>query len=63
MLDNVESLDEVALTIEHEVAIAFDPAICFGWDDLDRVRCRTLDEMIGIVSLVGEEGLGRDKPH
>ena len=58
MLDYTEeALDEIALAIEREVAIAFHFPIRFRRDDhLDRARRQALDETIGVISLVGEKG-------
>ncbi len=65
MLDYIEEpLDEVALGIEREVAIAFDLAICFGRNDrLDGARFQVLDKAVGVITLVGEEGFGLHKSH
>jgi len=60
--DIEETLYEVAFAIECEVAIAFDAAIRFGRDHhLDRTRRQAVDEVIGVISLVGQQGLRLDK--
>ena len=54
-----ETLDEVALGIEGEVAIASDLAVRLWRDDrLDRSHFEALDEGVGVVALVAEEGFG-----
>jgi hypothetical protein len=54
-----ETLDEVALGVEGEVAIASDLAVRL-WRDhrLDGSHFETLDEGVGVVALVAEEGFG-----
>ena len=60
LLDELkETLDEVALGVESEVAIASDLAVRFWRDDrLDGSPFEALDEGIGVVALVAEEGFG-----
>ena len=54
-----ETLDEVALGVEGEVAIASELAIRFWRDDrLDGSRLEALDEGTGVVAFVAEEGFG-----
>ena len=54
-----ETLDEVAFGVEGEVAIASDLAVRFWRDDrLDGSPFEALDEGVGIVTLVTEEGFG-----
>ena len=54
-----ETLDEVAFGVESEVAIASDLAVRFWRDDrLDGSHFEALDEGIGVVALVAEEGFG-----
>ena len=54
-----ETLDEIALGVEGEVAIARDLAIRFWRDDrLDGAHFEALDEGVGIVAPVAEEGFG-----
>ena len=54
-----ETLDEVALGVEGEVAIASELAIRFWRDDrLDGSRLEALDEGTGVAALVAEEGFG-----
>jgi hypothetical protein len=62
VLDGVEeTLDQVAFAIEREVAGALDGAVRFGRDHhLDGARCQGRDEMVGVVSVVGEQGCGLD---
>ena len=59
VLDYIEEpLDEVALGIEREVAVAFDRAIRFWRDDgLDRAHLQAFDETVGVIAFVREEGL------
>ena len=55
-----ETLDEVALGIESEVAIASDLAVRLWRDDrLDGSHFEALDEGVGVVALVAEEGFRR----
>ena len=54
-----ETLDEVALGVEGEVAIASDLAVRLWRDDrLDGSHFEALDEGVGVVALVAEEGFG-----
>ena len=54
-----EALDEVALGIEGEVAIAGDLAIRFWRDDrLDVPDFEALNKAVGVVAFVAEKGLG-----
>ena len=54
-----ETLDEVALGIESEVAIASALAVRLWRDDrLDGSHFEALDEGVGVVALVAEEGFG-----
>ena len=54
-----ETLDQVALGVEGEVAIASDLAVRPWRDDrLDGSHFEALDEGVGVVALVGEEGIG-----
>ena len=54
-----ETLDEVALGVEGEVAIARDLAVRLWRDDrLDGSHFEALDEGVGGVALVAEEGFG-----
>ena len=63
MFDYIEeTLDEIAFAVEREIAIAFEAAIGFGRDDyLDPARRQAIDEAIGVISFVGEQGFGLDK--
>ena len=59
--DIEEAFDEIAFAVECEVAVAFDAAIRFGRDHhLDGARRQAADETVGVISLVGEQGLRRD---
>src|SRR6202158_4717857 len=60
LLDELkETLDEVAFGVEGEVAIAGDLAIRFWRDDrLDGSHFEALDEGVGVVALIAEQGLG-----
>lgn len=60
LLDEIEeSLDEVPLGVEREIAIPFDRAICFwGNDRPDRAHFKALDEAVGVIGFIGEEGFG-----
>src|SRR5258708_798441 len=54
-----ETLDEVAFGVEGEVAIASDLAVRLWRDDrLDGSHFEALDEGVGVVALVAEEGFG-----
>ena len=54
-----EALNEIAFGVEGEVAISRDLAIRFWRDDrLDGSHFKALDEGVGVVALVAEEGLG-----
>ena len=54
-----ETLDQVALGVEGEVAIASDLAVRFWRDDrLDGSPFEALDEGVGVVALVVDEGFG-----
>jgi hypothetical protein len=54
-----ETLDEVALGVKGEVAIASDLAVRLWRDDrLDRSHFEALDEGAGVITLVAEEGFG-----
>ena len=54
-----ETLDEVAFGVQGEVAIASGLAVRLWRDDrLDGSRFEGLDEGVGIVALVAEEGFG-----
>ena len=56
-----EAFNEIAFGIECEVAFAFDLAVCLWWNDWpDRAHPKASDEAVGIVSLVGDEGLRLD---
>ena len=64
MLDYTEeTLDEIALAIEREVAIAFHFPIRFRRDDdLDRSRDQAVSEVICVITLVCEQSSGLDQP-
>lgn len=64
MLDDAEaSLDEVSLAVECEVAIAFDVAISLRRDDdLDETCRQAINEAVGVITLVAEQGFRLDKP-
>src|SRR5258708_38705516 len=54
-----ETLDEVAFGVEGEVAIASDLAVRLWRDDrLDGSHFEALDEGVGVIALVAEEGFG-----
>ena len=54
-----ETFDEVAFGVEGEGAIASDLAVRFWRDDrLDRPDLEALDEGVGVVAFVAEEGFG-----
>ena len=56
-----EALDEVALGVKSVVAVAFDGSVGLGRDDrFDAAHTQSLDEAIGVVSLVADEGFGLD---
>ena len=62
MLDGIEkALDEIALGIKREVAVAFDLAVGFRRDDRgDGAHFEAVDEAVAVISLVGEERLRLD---
>ena len=52
-----EALDEVALAVEREVAMARGDAIGLGRDDRgDAPRLQGQDQGVGVIGLVGQEG-------
>ena len=54
-----ETLDEVAFGVEGEVAIAGNLAVRLWRDDrLDGPHFEALDEGVGVIALVAEEGFG-----
>jgi hypothetical protein len=54
-----ETLDEVALGVEGEIAIASDPTVRLWRDDwLDGSHFEALDEGVGVIAFVAEEGFG-----
>ena len=56
-----EALDEVALGVKSVVAVAFDGSVGLGRADrFDAAHTQSLDEAIGVVSLVADEGVGLD---
>ena len=59
-----ETLDEVALAVEREVAVPFDLAVRF-WRDhrLDGAHLKALDEAVGVIGLVGKERFGFGLSH
>jgi hypothetical protein len=63
MLDYTEeTLDEIALAIEREIAIAFHFPICLRRDDdLDRTRSQAVNEVIGVIALVCEQSSRLDR--
>ena len=63
MLDYAEeSLDEIALAIEREIAIAFHFPICFRRDDdRDRAGSQAVNEVIGVITLVCQQGPWLDR--
>ena len=62
VLDDVEeTLDQVALPVKREVAVALGLAVGFRRDDrLDGADLEAFDEGIRVISLVGEQGLRLD---
>ena len=62
MLDGIEeALDEIALGVKREVAVAFDLAVGFWRDDRgDGAYFQARDEAAGVITLVGEKGSGLD---
>ena len=56
-----EALDQIALGVEGEVAVALDFSVGLWRDDrLDSANVEARDEAVGVVALVGEKGFGRD---
>ena len=62
VLDGVEEpLDEIALAIEREIAVAFDLAVRFRRDHrFDGAHFQAVDEAVAVVALVAKEGCGLD---
>ena len=62
MFDDIkETLDEVALAVEGEIAIALDQPVGFGRDDRGDVAFRKeVDQSICVVGFVGQESLRVD---
>jgi len=53
-----KALDEIALAVERKVTFALGLSICFGRNDRgDFPRRKTLDQRIGVVSLVADQGV------
>ena len=63
MLDCAEEpFDQVTLAVKREVATALDFPVRFrGDDDADRARCQAVNEVIGVIPLVAEQGVWLDK--
>ena len=56
-----ETLDEVAFGVEAEVAWAGEFAVGLGRDHgLDAAHGQSVDEAVGVITFVGDEGLGLD---
>jgi len=56
-----EALDAISFLVQIGVVGALDLAVAFGWDDdLGSLFLHLFNEMIGIVTLVGQKGLGID---
>ena len=54
-----EPFDQIALAIEREIAVALHKSIGLGRDDrLDPTLLESQNQAIGVIGLVGEEGLG-----
>ena len=52
-----ETLDEVALTVKHEIAFALGLAVRLGRDDWgDSPCCEAVDKPISVVRLIANEG-------
>jgi hypothetical protein len=57
--ESKETFDQIAFSVEGEVAIASDLAVRLWRDDrLDGSHFEALDEGVGVVALVAEEGFG-----
>ena len=57
-----EPLDEIAFTVEREVAITLDFPVRFGRDDhADSPRRQAVNEVIGVITLVAKQGFWVDK--
>ena len=65
VLDGIEEpLDEIALAVEREIAVAFDPAVRFRRDHgFDGTHFQNLDEAVAVVTLVAEERCRLDLSH
>lgn len=56
--DVEETLDEIAFGVERKIAFAAHFAVGFGRDHrLDTAHGQSFDEAVGVVTLVGDEGL------
>src|SRR5271166_4474123 len=56
-----EALDEIALTVEGEIGFARLAAIGFRGDDgRDATLLERLDQRVGVIALIGENGFGLD---
>ena len=62
LLDEIEeTLDEIALGIEREVAVALDLAVRLRRNDnFDRAGFEAGDEAVGVIALVAQKGFGLD---
>ena len=62
MFDDIEeSLDEIALAVEREIAVPFELAVRFRrYHRFDGARFQALDEAVAVVALVAEERRGLD---
>ena len=54
-----ETLDQITLAVESEIAIAFDFPICFWRDDgNDGAQFKARDEGVGVIAFVSQKGCG-----
>lgn len=56
-----ETLDQIAFAVQHEIGLAWCASICLGRNDRRNLtRFEPVDEGIGIIGFVGQEGSGVD---
>ena len=60
LLDEIEeTLDQIALAVESEIAIALDSPICFRRDDrFDGAQFQTGNEAVGVIAFVSQKDFG-----
>ena len=54
-----ETLHKIALSVEREIAVAFDFTVCLGRNDRRYLtHCEARNQAVGVIAFVGENGLG-----